>query len=292
MKTIIALTTVALVAAQGFVADQEFRASYRASVITGPLPHQKPVQLPTNFNWCDADINGKGARNYCSTSRNQHIPQYCGSCWAMGSTSSLADRINIKRGGAFPSAYLSVQDVLSCAQAGSCYGGDPLPVYAYAHQVGIPDETCNNYEAKDTKCDPMMRCGTCWGFGNCAPVAKGNYTLYEVDQYGPVSGEKAMMQEIFQRGPISAGIAATDGLVQWGQMTKDADAVYQGCTSQSIDHIISIVGFGTNSKGIPYWLIRNSWGTAWAHEGYFKIVRGNNCLAIESEGSWATPKNW
>lgn len=48
--------------------------------------------LPINFTW--QNFNNI---NYLTLTRNQHLPHYCGSCWSFATTSSLSDRIKIKR---------------------------------------------------------------------------------------------------------------------------------------------------------------------------------------------------
>jgi len=85
--------------------------------------------------------------SYLTHNLNQHLPQWCGSCWAHGSLSALADRIKIARNASIGSAdiNLSVQHVLNCGSeiAGSCHGGTATGTYEFIKMNGyVAYETC------------------------------------------------------------------------------------------------------------------------------------------------------
>ena len=94
-----------------------------------------------------------------------------------------------------------------------------------------------------------------------------------------------MLQEIYQRGPIACGIAVPDSLESY------TGGIYEDDTGDlDIVHDISVVGYGVEN-GTKYWVVRNSWGSHWGEQGFFRVVRGVNNIAIESDCSWAVPED-
>ena len=231
--------------------------------------------------------------NLASINRNQHIPQYCGSCWAHGTTSALSDRLALMRRGAFPEIDLSPQVLVDCVAGNDtqgCSGGDPTAAYSWIASNGVTDETCQAYTARDGPCDAFHRCQTCDppgpGSKGCYPVPAPAARVYRVEQHGQVAGEKKMMAEIFARGPIACGLCVTPEFEAYtGGIFRDAT----GCVEQ--DHEISIAGYGVDAAtGVKYWIGRNSWGTYWGEGGWFRIVRGEDNLGVEDACDWAVPE--
>lgn len=203
----------------------------------------------------------------------------------MGTTSALSDRLKIQYGASFPEINLAPQVLINCGGGGSCGGGNPGGVYEYIHENSIPDETCQNYVAKDGQCSPYGVCENCFPNGTCVQVE--DYKKYWVSEYGSVSGADKIKAEIFARGPVGCGIHVTD------KFEKYSGGIYEEWSflpSLLINHELSIVGWGYDSESqTEYWIGRNSWGTYWGENGFFRIKMHSDNLGIESDCDWGVP---
>ena len=95
--------------------------------------------------------------------------------------------------------------------------------------------------------------------------------------------EQAMMNEIYQRGPISCSISDPDTLIDYTY------GIYFDTTGQTQeDHVVSVVGWG-EENGVKFWRVRNSWGSHWGMDGFFKVVRGVNNINIEGDCDFGVP---
>jgi cathepsin X len=301
MKSVFVATAFALANARRFnevwTRAQEDAAGIEQEFIVSPQPKDMNLQVPDTFTWC----NNNGV-NYCTMSRNQHIPQYCGSCWAHGAMSALGDRIKIARKAQGIDINLAIQHMLNCGNAGTCMGGSVVGPYSWIKQIsrsgtGIAYETEQPYMAcssdstegfcKSVKwdCTPMNTARTCSTFssmgGKCVGIKK--FPNATISEFGQVSGAADMAAEIFARGPISCGIDASPILIYDGHSIISEPG-------GGVDHVVSVVGWNKDTaSGKDYWIVRNSWGEFWGDMGYIYVEKGNNALQLESQCAWAVP---
>jgi len=275
-----------------------------------PIEYTNENTLPKEFTW--SNINGT---SYITPPRNQHLPVYCGSCWAHAAMSSLADRIKIARmkntSNTIPPMFdivLSIQFILNCggSVAGSCLGGTATGAFEFIkYFIGyVPYETCQPYVAcssdsnetlcryLNTECTPMNICKTCnnpLNGGTCSEIDVFPYaTISEYGSYDYASVE-TIKAEIYTRGPVTTGIAGkhlhnyTGGIILDKPSLRDLE----------LTHEVSIIGWGyDNAKNVEYWMVRNSHGEYWGELSFFRIELGVNLLGVETCVSWATPDSF
>jgi len=243
--------------------------SYKPNVLT-PEPWQTGHIAADSY-----DIRNINGMSYASTDLNQHIPKYCGSCWCHGAMSSVSDRINLMDKRSKIDLMPSIQAIINCGDAGDCNGGSDSKAYAWVEKNGVPDVTCQQYQAKNMDCTAINTCENCMPGEGC--FAQKTYPKIHITEHGSVSSDDKIMAEISARGPVSCGINA--GPLE--DYTGGILMKYSGSTN----HVIQLAGYGEES-GTKYWLGRNSWGRYWGEKGWFRIIRGG---PYQPGCHWAVP---
>lgn len=207
-----------------------------------PWERLSPNDLPIHWDW--------RRHHSLSWQKNQHIPIYCGSCWAQATTSALADRFNIKYAGDFKTPVaLSAEMLASCGMGGSCNGGYLAAAYAYAYTKGFVHASCLQYTATNLNrsCDAIDTCRDC-----SPPVCQANQTTQDclatcravphkkfyVSAYYGLRGADQMKAEIYANGPIACGIESTKNFHNY-----TGGVYYEYIEKPDMNHIVSVVGW-------------------------------------------------
>jgi cathepsin C len=224
--------------------------------------------LPDEFDWRNV-----GGVSYVSPVRNQGS---CGSCYTFGSLAMLESRLRIMSFNRNQTIF-STQDIVECSPySQGCDGGFPYLIAGkYAEDFGVVAESCNPYTGND---------GTCHTDQTCSRQYATHYK-YIGGFYGACN-EDLMKIAIVRNGPIAVSFEVypdfmtyTSGIYVHTGIKDELNFAFN--PFELTNHVVAIVGYG-EQNGVKYWIVKNSWGTNWGENGFFRIRRGTDECAIES----------
>jgi len=244
--------------------------------------------LPSEWNWAKSDTNPP----IVTPVSNQGT---VGSCWAF-STVGAVESAWAMAGNAL--IQLSPEYLVDCDGSSdyqnkhadcSVFGGWPYLAYQFIiEKGGLPSEEAYPYCSGKGECYPCML----GPVDLCGPPPLSCNRTIELEQcpsMKPVASisnweyvsqnEDEIQSILYSKGPLSVLLDAT-GL----QRYKGGIYASKICSSNDLDHAVVLVGYGTDSdSGLDYWIVKNSWGTRWGEDGFFRIVRGQGECGINKQ---------
>ena len=200
-------------------------------------------------------------RSYLPPIKNQGG---CGSCWTFGAMAALEYQVNKDRPVDGEMVALSEEQCVDCTSSSGCGGGWPTTCYTWGHYHYNHWASSYNYlyEGRNgLKCRYDDYKDGMSGFKFTKPSA----------QYLSNSDEDVLYAVANNRiGVLSCAIQVADGFGSYSSGVYSSENCNGG-----VNHAVNIVGYGT-LNGIPYWKVRNSWGSGWGDGGYINMERGVN----------------
>lgn len=213
---------------------------------------------PSNYDW----------RNYNGMDWTTPIKDQaqCGSCTAFGSLAAFESLWKIHNNAPLMEIDLSEQHLFMCSGGGCSTGATLQSPAMYIVNNGVPDEACFPYTATDQPCS-----NTCPDWQERAIQAGSWRQLF--------GGESAVKEAVAEAPVLTSFTVYEDFRYYEGGVYEHVSGGMLG------GHAVCIVGWNDSENS---WIVKNSWGTEWGEEGWFRIKRGDcgigmNTIAFSME---------
>ena len=266
-----------------YVARKERQATNQCPWYT----HRQRSQC-ASMNYTKYDFLGRRNSGILAPPQNQGR---CGSCWAFASSGTLTDLRNIH---GQQGSIISPQHLTKCLTTyvpedwipdtiNGCCGSDYYYAAMVFKYIGAATTQCLPYTLRSYPIDKQYKLShplTCPSVcRNGAPYTLQSFQIHSYKVYEtPEELDSQRINEALKRGPLIGGMEIT------AEFGRYACGIFCASPSETILnlHAVEIVDYGTDTDtGIEFFVVKDSSGTGWGENGYFRIKRGDLGLGSE-----------